>query len=187
MNLYAEIVRNFERINNKLRILHFRMMGIKIGKRCYIGRGNQIVGNVFIGDDCVIGDYSYLTTMPNGQINIGNNCHINSLTNIGSSSSVTIGDHCIFAAYVQIVDATHEFDGISTYIKNASMPSIPVEIGENVWLGSGVTVLKGVVIGNGSVVGARSVVTKSLAENSVSVGAPARTIRFRKSVDDIQD
>ena len=53
----------------------------------------------------------------------------------------------------------------------------PIHIGKNVWIGSNATILQGVTIGDGSVIGAGSVVTKSIPENSVAVGVPAKVIR----------
>ncbi|OGT51115.1 MAG: hypothetical protein A3E84_04705 [Gammaproteobacteria bacterium RIFCSPHIGHO2_12_FULL_42_13] len=40
-----------------------------------------------------------------------------------------------------------------------------------------VTILKGVTIGNGSIVAANSVVTKSIPENCIAAGNPAKVIR----------
>ncbi len=51
-----------------------------------------------------------------------------------------------------------------------------VKIGNNVFIGAGTIVLPGVEIGNRVVVGAGSVVTKSIPENSVAVGNPAKVI-----------
>lgn len=56
-----------------------------------------------------------------------------------------------------------------------------VNIGNNVYLGNGVTVLPGVSIGDNVIVGAKSLVTKDLNPNSVYVGIPAKYIC---SIDD---
>ncbi|MEX2430632.1 MAG: hypothetical protein WD645_01780 [Dehalococcoidia bacterium] len=50
-------------------------------------------------------------------------------------------------------------------------------------MGAHVTVLKGVTIGDGAIIGAGSVVTRSIPENAVAVGAPARVIGHRKRAD----
>ena len=53
----------------------------------------------------------------------------------------------------------------------------PVTIGDNVWIGGGVTILPGVTIGDNTVVAAASVVTRSFPDNVVVAGNPARIIR----------
>lgn len=52
-----------------------------------------------------------------------------------------------------------------------------VTIGDNVFIGAGVTILKGVTIGENSVVGAGSVVAKDIPSNEIWAGNPARLIR----------
>lgn len=51
-----------------------------------------------------------------------------------------------------------------------------VKIGNNIVFGRDVTVLKGVTIGDNCVIGLGSVVSKSIPDNSVAAGVPARVI-----------
>lgn len=51
-----------------------------------------------------------------------------------------------------------------------------IHIGNNVFIGANTTVLPNVRIGDNCIIGANSVVTKSLPENTVAVGNPARVI-----------
>ena len=55
--------------------------------------------------------------------------------------------------------------------------SAPVVIGDNRWLGGGVTVLPDVTIGPGCVVGAGSVVTRDIPADSLAAGNPCRVLR----------
>ena len=50
-------------------------------------------------------------------------------------------------------------------------------IGDNVWLGGGVTVLPGVTVGENTVVGAGAVVIHDLPPDVVAVGNPARIVK----------
>lgn len=52
-------------------------------------------------------------------------------------------------------------------------------IGNDVWIGGNVVVLEGVRIGDGAIIGAGSVVVKDLPPYSISVGVPARAVRYR--------
>lgn len=55
-----------------------------------------------------------------------------------------------------------------------------ISIGNNVFIGSSVTIMPGVSVGDNVVIGACSVVTKSIGSNVVVAGVPARVI---KSID----
>jgi acetyltransferase-like isoleucine patch superfamily enzyme len=58
-----------------------------------------------------------------------------------------------------------------------NVPSRPVRLHDNVWIGFDVCVLPGVTIGEGSVVGARSVVVEDVPAYTIVAGNPARVIR----------
>jgi acetyltransferase-like isoleucine patch superfamily enzyme len=94
--------------------------------------------------------------------------------------SVRIGRHCLLAGGVQVYDLDgHPLDAAA---RRAGLPTPadavrPVEIGDDVWVGSGALILKGVTIGPRSVVAARSVVTADVAADVVVAGSPARVVR----------
>ena len=52
-------------------------------------------------------------------------------------------------------------------------------IGNDVWIGFGVTIMSGVKIGNGAVIGAKAVVAKDIPDYAIAVGNPAKVIRYR--------
>ena len=102
---------------------------------------------------------------------------------------LTIGNHVIFGPAPTIVTGDHIINCIGTpmflYRKKGAEEDLPVVIEDDVWVGANVTILKGVTIGRGSVVAAGSVVNKSTPPYSISGGLPAKTIRFRFTIDEI--
>lgn len=115
---------------------------------------------------------------------IGDNFQMNDYVHITAMESVQIGKNVLFASKIYISDCSH---GSYNGDKNDSSPlqiptdrpmySKPVIIEDNVWLGEFVSVLPGVKIGKGTIVGANSVVSKSLPENVIAVGIPAKPIK----------
>ena len=55
--------------------------------------------------------------------------------------------------------------------------SLPIHIGNKVWIGANSVVLPGVTIGDNSVIGAGSIVTRDIPANVVAVGNPCRVLR----------
>lgn len=110
-----------------------------------------------------------------------------------NKSKISIGHFCSIAQNVTfIVDADHRTDTISTYpfkvkcLKSENAESISkgdIVIDDDVWIGYGATILSGVHIGQGAVIGAGAVVTKDVQPYSVSVGVPAKTVKYRLSKD----
>ena len=54
---------------------------------------------------------------------------------------------------------------------------MPINIGDNVWIGGGVTINPGVSIGENTVIASGSVVTKDIEANTVAGGNPCKVIR----------
>jgi len=86
-------------------------------------------------------------------------------------AGITIGENTIFANNVTVVSNNHDLYDKDKYIAK------PVVIGNECWLGAGVTILPGVTLGNNVVVGANSVVTKSFPKNMIVAGNPAKVIK----------
>lgn len=156
---------------------------VRLGDRVVVQKCAEIAGNVEVGPDTVVGSYSFVSTMPEAHIRIGERVLVNSFNVIGAGEQVLIEDDCIFAAYVQITDSSHRFEHIEDSPRHDPGFSKAVTIGRGVWLGSGVKVLMGVQIGEGAVVGAGAVVNRSLPAMGVAVGIPAKLVRERTARD----
>lgn len=106
-----------------------------------------------------------------------------------TDAPLTIGNNVIFGPAPTIVTGDHRIDVIGKPIFSSydKLPEndAPVIIEDDVWVGAHVTILKGVTIGRGSVVAAGSVVNKQTPPYSISGGVPAKTIKFRFTIDEI--
>lgn len=182
--LYSYFIVKLRSFKSRIRVAHFKLLGVSIGKGCYIDTGVIISGNVSIGDGCSISSNSYIGTAFGGRVEIGNRCHIGKMNQIGSSGSkIVIADDCIFAPFVSITDGVHAFKDKSLIVRNSPILTSPIEIGANVWLGSEVMVMQGVEIGEGAVIGAKALVKNSIPANAVAVGIPAKVIYYRGEAD----
>jgi acetyltransferase-like isoleucine patch superfamily enzyme len=89
---------------------------------------------------------------------------------------ITIGNNVHITAGCAFI--TH--DG-GTLILRKELPDLewtaPISIGNDVYLGLRTLIMPGVTIGNRCIIGAGSVVTKSIPDNSVAAGVPARVIK----------
>lgn len=116
----------------------------------------------FYGADVIVFDDAVLE--------LGQNSFINSNANIRCHKHIKIGDDCAISHNFTVMDSdAHKLDG--------KLNTSPVEIGNHVWIGTGVTILRGVKVGDGAVISAGSLVTKDVAPNSLVAGVPAKVIK----------
>src|SRR5215208_217090 len=101
-------------------------------------------------------------------IEIGDDTFVNFGCTILDCNRVRIGSRVQIATDVQILCATHPVDPLPRGAGDEY--ALPIEIGDNVWLGGGAIVLPGVTIGENSVVGAGAVVTRDVPPNLVVAG-----------------
>lgn len=114
-----------------------------------------------------------------GDISVGKNTFISSFVNISAQGDVSIGENVMLANGCRLESGTHGFHDLDLPMKEQRAHSHGIVIGDDCWLGAGVTVVENVRIGEGSVIGAGSVVTKDIPPFSIAAGVPARVIRTR--------
>lgn len=108
-------------------------------------------------------------------LTIGEGTFLNCGFLITGGGRVSIGKHCLIGSRCSIYTPNHALAAAPRL--QAWEHTIPVTIGNNVWLGGSVTICPGVTIGDNSVIGAGSVVTKNIPANVVAVGNPCHVIK----------
>lgn len=151
----------------------------KSGRRCGVEPGVRIAGNcrVTLGDRVVL--RRGVLVGGDGQLVVGSGTVINEQVIIAASISVTIGSNCMLAPRVYILDVDHEYTSRDLPISKQGYRNAPVDIGDDVWIGTQSVILKGVRIGTGAIVAANSVVTRDVEPYTIVGGAPAKLISVR--------
>lgn len=106
-------------------------------------------------------------------IRIGKNIFINSGCRFQDQGGIIIGDGSFIGHNAVLATLNH---GIEPESRKNLYPK-PIIIGKNVWIGANVTITQGVTIGDNSIIAAGAVVNKSVPENSIYGGVPARLIK----------
>lgn len=113
-------------------------------------------------------DYGY-------NIELGENFFANHNLVILDGAKVRFGDNCFIAPNCSFYTAGHP---VSVSERNEGLEyASPITVGNNVWIGGGVTVLPGVTIGDNVVIGAGSVVTRDIPSGVIAMGNPCRAYR----------
>jgi acetyltransferase-like isoleucine patch superfamily enzyme len=197
-----------------LRGYWIRWRGAKIGSNFGVGVGTRILYPAYFqaGNDVTIGDFSYLDCISRRGVKIGNHTSIDrnlwlscggetgsgtGFFEIGDYSyigcnavigagggGIKIGNHVLIGQAVNIHSESHVFRDSSKLISEQGISYQGVVIEDDVWIGSKATILDGVVIGAGAVIGAAAVVTSSIPPRSIAVGAPAKVIGKRETVNE---
>jgi maltose O-acetyltransferase len=113
-------------------------------------------------------DYGY-------NIYVGENFYANFDCVFLDVCEIRIGDNCLIAPGVHIYTATHPLNAKE---RNKGLEyGLPINIGNNVWIGGRAVINPGVNIGNNVVIASGAVVTKDVPDNVVVGGTPAKIIK----------
>ena len=141
-------------------------------------------GDIVIGDGVIISNRNTwvvgLKVYPDAKLEIGDRVTLGYMNLISVAKSVRIGNDCLFAGEVKILDNnSHSLDYVQRRANAPLEPEdvAPVVIEDDVWIGTNCMVLKGVTIGRGAVIAAGAVVTKDVPPFTVAAGNPARVIK----------
>jgi acetyltransferase-like isoleucine patch superfamily enzyme len=116
------------------------------------------------------------STEGHGRIGIGTGTWIGQYNNFRTcrASDIAVGQNCLISQFCSLVASNHgAIPGQTIKDQPVDKRRLGVVLGDDVWLGAGVTVLPGVTIGSGAVIAANSVVDRDVPTNEIWAGSPA--------------
>lgn len=173
----------------RLRVMRLRLLGVKIGSRCWIRRISvpRNPWDIVIGDGAGLDDGVVLLASgargSSPRLMIGAGTYCNRFTMFDASERTEIGRNCMIGPFCYITDHDHGHLA-GALVGEQPLIAKPVYVGDDVWVGAGVIILKGVTIGRGAVIGAGAVVSKDVEPGAKMVGVPARSICQRNNKDE---
>lgn len=173
--------RFFEEASKKQRNTQTRWLAMlsrygrtSFGIGCFVSRLAAVfTDKLVMGDKSYIAAHAYLT----GDIITGADCSINPYTII--RGPVIMGDGVMIAAHSSIIGFNHNYSDLNTPMHKQGTNSFGISIGNDIWIGSNVTILDGVTVGSHSIVAAGAVVTHDVPPFTIVGGVPAKVIRHR--------
>jgi acetyltransferase-like isoleucine patch superfamily enzyme len=165
--------------------------GSKLRCRGFIGLELRPNAKLEIGDNFTLTSGEMVNPLGRNiksAIRIGENASIRIGRGTGMScvvlwakSQINIGDNVLVGADVMILDSDmHSLnykDRRDYRTDSSNATAIPISIGNDVFIGTRSIITKGVQIGDRSIIAAGSVVTKSVPEDQIWGGNPAKFIK----------
>jgi acetyltransferase-like isoleucine patch superfamily enzyme len=154
-------------------------------RQARLGGSVELAADVYVAESAAVycdelrmGERSYIAAHAyvTGQISLGSDSTINPFSTV--RGVVTIGDGVRIGAHTSLLAFNHG-TAPSRPIFQQPHTAVGITIGDDVWIGSNVTILDGVTVGPHTIIGAGAVVTKDIPADSIAAGNPARILRSR--------
>ena len=174
----ADMASRARRLLVELTHLHCR---VEFQGPVHIGPGFRLVipdkGTLVIGAGTVFRQGFVCEIGGDGRVVIGPNCEFTSHALLQCSTSIEIGERCIFGQSALIVDGNHRFRDWARHLLDQGYDLRPVHIGDGAIVTSKVSII-GSDIGAHALIGAHSVVTRSIPAYCLAYGTPARVVEY---------
>jgi acetyltransferase-like isoleucine patch superfamily enzyme len=203
LQIVESLLRNISgKIGILLRAWFYSKRFAECGKNLRIDEGVIIQGvkNIYLGDNVWLDKYSILMagklkihkrkikyntninyTFEEGELHLGSNIHIGINCIIQAHGGVNISDNFTMSAGAKIYSLSNDVGKCKngTFLHNETYYIMsPICIKNNVWIGLNSVVLGGTIEAN-CFITPNSIVTKSLENNIVAHGKPAKKVKHR--------
>jgi len=146
----------------------------------------ELSRTVTFGRGCTVGSFTKIKATE-GRLTVGadsgfaTGCFVSA-----GPGGIEIGSHFVCGPNVSIVGRNYDYSRLDAPLAEQGATSKGIRIGDNVWIGAGVTILDGAVVGDNTIVVANSLVNRRYPANAILQGAPAKVIldRSRTPGDD---
>ena len=160
-----------------------RLRGAKISSYSIIYKRAKLLRypkNIKIGEYAVVKNSAEICPCnEDALIDIGDRTTIGNYSFIYASKRIIIGDDCMIAPFVYIVDSNHNSKSNINMNLQDNL-SEKIIIGNDVWIGTKAIILAGVTIGDGAIISAGSLVNENVMPNSIVGGVPAKHLKYRQ-------
>lgn len=181
-------------ISNKILSRVAKLNRVEVSDLGAISSTATLKGCVLLGD-IRIGDYAKVMSgvKMRGHITIGKNTSVSGPNTdlLAEIHPIHIGNFCSIARNVSFQEYNHRYKRLTSYFvflnvfNERTTQDIDskgkIEIGHDVWIGTGCIILSGVAIGHGAVIAANSVVSSDIPPYTIAAGSPARPVKPRFS------
>lgn len=164
------------------------LSNIVLGKKVVIKSGARLIctdadASITIGDGSIIQHGAILETGPGGKIELGKSNSVNPYCVIYGHGGLKTGDYVRIAAHTVVIPANHIYDNATVPIAKQGLIRKGIQMGNDIWIGTGCRILDGVIIQDGSIIAAGAVVNKLVERGSIVGGVPAKLIKYRPGFD----
>lgn len=170
-------------LKDRLRIWKMRRALGACGKGVYFEKNVALMRYpqlIRIGDQVVLKEGARICPCnEQASVSIGDRTTVGYHTYIFASEQITIGQDCLIAPFVYIVDSDHSIDRDLPINQQPNLTA-PVSIEDDVWIATGAKILRGVTVHTGAIIAAGAIVNQDVPPYTIVGGIPAKPIGERQ-------
>ncbi len=161
-------------------IIRHPMADIRFGRDVYLGPRFSLFiperGSFIVGDGVEFRRDFRAEISGSGRITIGSGTRFTYSVLIQCSTTVDIGERCMFGQTTILLDGQHRFRDLTRPMLEQGYDFTPLQIEDDAVVTTKCTIMAD--IGRRAFIGANSVVTRPIPDYTVAVGAPARPVDY---------